>query len=110
MSEKIVTKTVRIGRIYPDDLQSYFVSNVVVQPQPDSFILSFFEIWPPAILGGSDAEKQQALDLVDHVEAKCVARIVLTPATMKEFVKVMSENLLNYERMMQIQADNTQEG
>jgi len=110
MPENIVAKKVRIDRRYPDNLQSHFVSNIVVQHQPDHFILSFFEVWPPAILGESDAEKQQALDSVDCVEAKCVARLVFTPARMKEFAQLMSENLINYEHMMQIQADKTQEG
>ncbi len=105
MPENIVAKKVRIDRIYPDNLQSHFVSNIVIQHQPDHFVLSFFEVWPPAILGESDAEKQQALDSVDRVEAKCVSRLVITPARMKEFVQLMSENLVNYEHMMQIQAD-----
>jgi hypothetical protein len=110
MSEKLIAKKVRIDRIYPDNLQSNFVSNIVVQHQPDHFILSFFEVWPPAILGNSDAETQKVLDSVDRVDAKCVARLVLTPARMKEFVQLISENLVNYEHMMQNQADWAQEG
>jgi hypothetical protein len=102
MSEKLIAKKVRIDRKYPDDLQSFFVSNIVVQHQPDHFILSFFEVWPPAILGDSEAETQKVLD--------CVARIVLTPDRMKEFVQLISENLVNYERLMQIQSDWAQEG
>jgi len=109
MPENIVDKKIRIERIYPDNLQSYFVSNIVIQHQPDHFILSFFEVWPPAILGESDDEKQQALNSVDYVEAKCVARFVLTPARMKEFAQLMSENLINYDHMMHILADRTKE-
>jgi len=107
MSEKenIIAKKVRIERIYPDDLQSHFVSNIVVQHQPDIFILSFFEAWPPAILGETEEEKQQALEAVDRVEAKCVARLVLTPSKMQEFLETMKENLQNYERMMQLQSE-----
>ena len=102
--KKIVAKKIRIERIYPEDLRSHFASNIVVQHQPDAFILSFFEIWPPAILGETDEEKQQALEAVDRVEAKCVARLVLTPSKMREFVETMTENLLNYERMIQLQS------
>lgn len=103
--ERIVAKKVRIERTYPEDLQSHFVSNVVVQHQPDVFILSFFEVWPPTILGDTDKEKQKALEAVDRVEAKCVARLVLTPSKMREFVETMAENLQNYETMMQMQLD-----
>ena len=100
--EEIVAKNIRIERTYPADLQSHFVSDIVVQHQPDTFILSFFEIWPPPILGESEEEKQRKLDALDHVEAKCVARLVVTPSKMREFLETMSENLRNYERMMQI--------
>lgn len=103
--ERLVAKKVRIERIYPDELQSHFVSNVVVQHQPDIFVLSFFEVWPPAILGDSDEEKRKALEAVVRVEAKCVARLVLTPGKMKEFMETMAENLQNYDKMMQMQLD-----
>jgi len=108
--EKIVAKKVRIERIYPEDLQSHFVSNIVVQHQPDVFILSFFEVWPPAILGDTDEEKQHALEAVDQVEAKCVARLVLTPSKMREFVETTTENLQNYERLMPLQSELDESG
>lgn len=104
-NEEIVAKKIRIERVYPEDLQSHFVSDTVVQHQPDVFVLSFFEVWPPAILGESDEEKKRAIDAIDHVEAKCVARLVLTPSKMREFLETMSENLRNYEHMMQIQSE-----
>lgn len=103
--EKMFAKKIQIERIYPENLQSHFVSNVVVQHQPDIFILSFFEVWPPAILGDTNEEKRKALEAIDRVEAKCVARLVLTPSKMREFVETMAENLQNYEEMMQMQLD-----
>ena len=102
--KEIIEKRISIERTYPEDLKSHFVSNIVVQHQPDIFILSFFEVWPPAILGESDEEKQQAIEAIDHVEAKCVARIVLTPIKMEEFIETMTENLRRYKHMMQIQS------
>ncbi|MDX9865721.1 MAG: DUF3467 domain-containing protein [Anaerolineaceae bacterium] len=104
--KNIIAKQIKIERLYPKDLQSHFVSNVVVQHQPDIFILSFFEVWPPAILGDSDEEKKDALESIEKVEANCVARLVLTPDKMKEFVEVMTENINAYEEMMQIQNDS----
>lgn len=103
--EEIVAKKIRIERIYPANLQSHFVSNIVVQHQPDAFILSFFEIWPPPILGESEEEKQRELEALENVEARCVARLVVTPRKMREFLETMSENLRNYERMMQIEPE-----
>jgi hypothetical protein len=72
-----------------------------VQHEPDIFILSFFEVWPPVILGADEEEKQKELDKINRVESKCVARLVVTPQKMAEFVKVMSENLKNYEITIQ---------
>ncbi|OIO91309.1 MAG: hypothetical protein AUK02_00040 [Anaerolineae bacterium CG2_30_58_95] len=103
--EDAFKKNIKIERVYPDGLKSYFVANVVVQHQPDCFILSFFEVFPPAILGETDDEKIKALNAIDHVEAKCVARLVLTPSTMKEFLDAMSENWKNYENLLQIQTE-----
>jgi hypothetical protein len=104
-NQEVVAKEIRVERVYPEDLQSHFVSNLVVQHRPEFFILSFFEVWPPAILGETEEEKKQVLDNLDHVEAKCVSRIVLTPGKMQEFVEVMSENLEKWEQMLQLQSE-----
>jgi len=98
--EKTISKKLRIERTYPETLQSHFVSNIVVQHQPDFFVLSFFEVWPPAIIGETDKEKQQELEGLDHVDAKCIARLVVTPSKMKEFIETMSNNMANYEKMI----------
>ena len=98
MSDKISSsdKLLKIVWNYPEDLQSHFVSNLIVQHQPGAFVISFFEIWPPAILGDSEEEKKELLKAIDHVDAKCVSRLVVTPEKMKEFVAVMAENLSKY--------------
>ncbi len=103
LPENIGKKT-KIERTYPDDLKSYFVANVVVQSQPDNFILSFFEVWPPAILGETEEEKLKEFNAIEHVDAKCVARLVLTPSTMKEFLDTMAENWKNYEQLLKIES------
>lgn len=104
MTDKIVSRQIPIERKYPADLKSYFVSNMVVQFQPDHFIISLFEAWPPAIVADTQAERQQALDSVDHIDANCVARIVLTPSKMKEFVQTFVESYQKFE-IIQNQGD-----
>ena len=96
---KVLEKKVRLTRKYPEDLQSHIVDNIVVQHQPDRFVLSFFEVWLPPVLADSDEEFQEQIDSLDSVEAKCVARLVVTPQRMREFVNVMTTNLENYDRM-----------
>src|SRR3990172_3689638 len=92
---KVIEKKVRVIRKYPDDLQSHIVDNLVVQHQPDRFVLSFFEVWLPAMLAESDEEFQGQVDSLESVEAKCVARLVVTPQRMREFVNAMTKNLEN---------------
>jgi len=96
-----VGKNLRIERTFPEDLQSHYVSNIVVQHDPDVFILSFFELWPPTILAESEEEKTKALMALEHVDAKCVARLVVTPSKMKEFIAVIQENFKSYEQFLQ---------
>lgn len=92
------SKNVRIVRQFPDDLQTHFISNMTIQHQADHFILSFFEIWPPAILADTDEERQEIIDKIETIEAKCVARIVLTPEKMKEVATVINENIVNFDK------------
>ena len=101
---KNLGKKIKIERTYPCDLKSHFVANVVVQHQPENFILSFFEVWPPAILGETEEEKLKEFNAIEQVEAKCVARLVLTPSTMKEFLDTMAENWKSYEQLLKIES------
>lgn len=96
MSDNPILKTVQIIRRYPDDLQSHFVQSLVIQHQPDYFVLSFFEVWPPPILGETEAEKHKLLEELDNIEAKCVARLVVTPDRMEEFLRLITENYSKY--------------
>ncbi len=97
---KLLEKKIRVNRKYPEDLQSHIVDSIVVQHQHDRFVLSFFEVWLLPVLAESDEELQKQFDSLESVEAKCVARLVVTPQRMKEFVDVMRKNLENYEKMM----------
>lgn len=99
---KIVEKAIRLERTYPDDLQSYFVSDMVIQHTSEHFTLSFFEIWPPPIIADTPQEREVLLEAIEKIEAKCVTRLVVTPEKMREFVKTMSENLEKYDKMMKV--------
>lgn len=104
MSDKrgipILSKKLRIKHTFPDELQSHFVNNVTVQHEPEYFVLQFFELWPPMIIGETDEEKLEALKKINQIEAKCVTRLVLTPAKMREVVDLMMQNLSNYEAVV----------
>ena len=78
---------VPINWSYPEDLKTNFVTNLVVQHTDQEFILSFFETLPPLLLG--EVKKED----LKSVNAKCVARVVVTPKRMEEFINVMQSNL-----------------
>jgi len=95
--EKLEDKTLTVKRIYPPDLRTYFVQNAVAQHQPDCFILSFFEVWPPLVLGETEEERLREVASLESIDATCVARFVLTPSRMREIVGVLSDNLKKYD-------------
>jgi hypothetical protein len=103
-NKQLHAKEVKIERNYPKDLQTHFVMNIIVQHQPDFFTLSFFEVFPPAILGATPEEKKAEFDAISRVEAKCVARLIVPPEKMHEFAKAINQNLAEYEMMIKLQS------
>jgi hypothetical protein len=99
-TDLVVRKQVKVDRYYPEELTTHFVSNFVSQHQPDHFIVSFFELFLPPVLGDTSEERQQVIDEIDSVKARCVARIVLTPDKMRELVSILSDNLANYDKLL----------
>jgi hypothetical protein len=89
-------KEIKLKRIIPSDLKSNFVESFVVQHTKDHFILSFFEVWPPVIIGTPEVQKKE-LEALNEVEAKCIARIVVTPERMKAFARIVQQNLKAFE-------------
>jgi hypothetical protein len=88
---------VRVKRVYPDDLETRFVNSIVVQHEREHFILSFYEVFLPIIVGDSEEEKKALFDALEYVEAKCAARLVITPGKMRGILVAMAENLRRYE-------------
>ena len=100
--EKLVRHELKLERTYPDDLQTHFVIELTVQSQRDYFILSFFESWPPPLIGETEEEIQEQLEQIgSSVEAKCVARLVVPAEKMKSFIDAMARNHAKWERMIE---------
>lgn len=88
-------KEVPIAWIVPDDLVTRYATNIVVQHSEHEFFLSFFEADPPIILGSRE-EALATIEQLGSLKAKCVARIVVAPKRMREFVRVLQANLEKY--------------
>ena len=82
--------------VVPDDIVTRFVTNMVVQHSDAEFMISFFEAQPPIFIGSAEDQRTR-LSQLKSITAKCVARIVVTPDRMEEFVRVLSGNLEGYK-------------
>ncbi len=82
----------RVDFEIPPNLNSVYATNLLVQHTEHEFIISFFEVQPPPLLG-SPEQKDQQLKAISSLKGKCLARVVVSPARMREFVQVMSDNL-----------------
>ena len=76
----------------PEDIVSRYATNIVVQYTGSEFIVSFFEAKPPILLG-SPEENLETMRLLGRIRADCVARVVVAPEHMQEFLKVIKEQV-----------------
>jgi len=99
MSEesRIPTKRVSVNHVYPESLETKVPNHFVIQHDEETFTLSFFEIRQPIILEGNNSEKLAQLEALTEVDAKCVARLVLTPSRMYNFIAAVQENFEKFE-------------
>ena len=77
--------------VIPDSLVSRYATNMVVQHSEHEFVLSFFEIQSPVLLG-SPEEARSRLDEMGSVRARCVARIIVAPERMPGFIQALQAN------------------
>ncbi len=79
----------------PEDIVSRYATNIVIQQSGQEFIVSFFEANPPIVLGTAE-ESRATMERLGEVRARCVARVVVSPGRMKEFVRVFQDSLSKY--------------
>ncbi len=84
-------RQVALEFVLPDDMVSQFADNLVIAHTGNEFILSFLQTQHPLITKPEEAAK------LTSVEARCVARIVVTPAGMDQIVDAMQKNLERYQ-------------
>jgi len=75
----------------PDSIVSRYATNMVVQRAEHEFIISFFEVKPPLILGEISATN--AREKIGSVRAECIARVVIAKERMPKFVEALQTNL-----------------
>lgn len=76
----------------PDDIVARYATNMIVQRSEHEFIISFFEVKPPLLLG-SPEEINEKLSKIKSVQANCVAQIIVAADKMSSFVEALQKNL-----------------
>ena len=95
-TEKVVEKEIKLKRVFPVGVQAQFVDHFVIQRRPDHYILMFYDIMMPPIIAEDEQEFQELVDNLEEIEARCVARLVLTHKGMKAFYEALSDNVLKH--------------
>jgi hypothetical protein len=70
------------------NVQTIFANHFAVQFEASFFRLLFFELQPPLIFT-NQTDAQDAIDKVQSVEAKCVARVVIPPHLMQKVIEAL---------------------
>lgn len=76
----------------PDGTVARYATNMVVQRLENEFLISFFEILPPMVLG-EPSEISKKLKQINSVTANCVAQIIVSAEKMPAFVDALDNSI-----------------
>ncbi len=79
---------------FHEDSRLTFSDNVAIQHTPTEFTITFAQVRQPLVATASE------YDTMTTIRADVVARIVLTPAKMLEFIQSLQENWRLYGQRM----------
>jgi hypothetical protein len=96
MSENIEEVPVRVEYEITENTPRGYATEMIVQYTQHEFILSFFNIEPPIILG-TDEEKVEQLKRIDHLTARGIVRLTISPERMENFLRVLNRHFENYQ-------------
>jgi hypothetical protein len=88
-----------------DDLPVQFANQFISVVQPNEIFLTVGSLVPPAILGDTVEERMENAKKITFVPVKPIARLVLTPARLKELIKVLQDSLENYDKLPRQEAE-----
>lgn len=88
-------KLVPIDWQIPRGLVPRYATNMLVQHGEHEFILSFFETWPPIVMGPPE-DVEDRFRNIDSIEARCVGRVIVAADRMPGFIEALQTNLDRY--------------
>lgn len=108
-AEKVLAKEIKLKRVFPSGVQAQFVDHFVIQRRPDHYILMFYDIMMPPIIVEDEQEFQDLVDNLEEIEARCVARLVLTHDGMKSFYEALSDNVSKHLMSLKLEDEDKEE-
>lgn len=78
----------------------YFANQILVQFQPDEFVLALGQATAPPVLGTPEQVREQ-LEQITYVPIRPIARIGLTRKRIQELIAALQANLDNHDRAVE---------
>ena len=74
----------------PDNIEPRYATNMVVQNLEHEFIISFFDMQPPVLIGGPE-KIERVLQETTSIRARCLAQIIVARDRMPGFIKAFQD-------------------
>jgi hypothetical protein len=78
----------------PESLMSRYATNMIVQNSEHEYIISFFDMRPPIIIG---VPPKEVLEHLKSIRATCVAQLIVAKDRMPGFVEAMQTHVTKFE-------------
>ena len=84
--------TLRINWHFPEGLQSRYANNVLVQASQTEFIISFFEMQLPILLGPPEENKAKLKEM-GSIQAEGVSKVIIPPRLVRGLIDALQTEL-----------------
>jgi hypothetical protein len=74
-----------------EDTPRGYATNMIVQHTDHEFIISFFDLEPPLLMGSIE-ERREQIKKIGLLKAKCIARITVNASRMEDFIDALKTN------------------
>ena len=85
----------------PDEIKTYHATDMTVSFTGHDFVVSFFEVRPPVILG-SMSERIAQSKVIKSVRKQCVTRVAVNVDRLPAFIKALQTNLRRYKQAAKV--------
>jgi hypothetical protein len=85
-----------------DETPIMFANHVVVQHQPDEFVLSLSQVVGPP-LTGTDVDRREQATGVDHLNLHTLARVAMNRRRVVELISLLQAEVQEHDRLIEAQ-------